>query len=51
MGIFPCEEDETYSPFIHTSSDMIGPSVNSPLKAQKFIQAALATVVSLSQTL
>ena len=39
MGIFPCEEDMTYSPFIHTANDLIGPSVNSPAKAQKFIQA------------
>jgi hypothetical protein len=49
MGIFPCEEDQTYSPFIHTSNDLIGTSVNSPLKAQKFIQAALASVVSLAR--
>jgi hypothetical protein len=49
MGIFPCEEDQTYSPFIHTSNDLIGPSVNSTLKAQKFIQAALASVVSLAR--
>jgi hypothetical protein len=49
MGIFPCEEDMTYSPFIHTASDLIGPSVNSPAKAQKFIQAAMATVVSLAR--
>jgi hypothetical protein len=49
MGIFPCEEDETYSPFIHTSNDLIGPSVNNTLKAKKFIQAALASVVSLAR--
>jgi len=49
MGIFPAEEDMTYSPFIHTSNDLIGPSVNSPMKAQKFIQAALATVVSMAR--
>jgi hypothetical protein len=49
MGIFPCEEDMTYSPYIHTSNDLIGPSVNSILKAQKFIDAALATVVSLAR--
>jgi hypothetical protein len=49
MGIFPCEEDQTYSPFIHTSGDLIGQSVNSLLKAQKFIQAALSSVVSLAR--
>ena len=48
MGIFPCEEDQNYSPFIHTANDLIGPSVNSLAKAEKFIQAALATVVSLA---
>jgi hypothetical protein len=48
MGIFPCEEDQTYSPFIHTSNDLIGPSVNSLLKAENFIQAALASVVTLA---
>lgn len=49
MGIFPCEEDMTYSPFIHTSNDLIGPSFNSASKAEKFIQAALASVVSLAR--
>jgi hypothetical protein len=49
MGIFPCEEDMNYSPFIHTSNDLIGPSFNSALKAEKFIQAALASVVSLAR--
>ena len=48
MGIFPCEEDQTYSPYIHTANDLIGPSVNSLQKARKFIQAALASVVSLA---
>jgi hypothetical protein len=49
MGIFPCEEDMTYSPYIHSSNDLIGPSVNSSLKAEKFIKAALASVVSLAR--
>jgi len=49
MGIFPAEEDITYSPYIHTANDLIGPSVNCMLKAQKFIQAALASVVSLAR--
>jgi hypothetical protein len=49
MGIFPCEEDETYSPYIHTSNDKIGLSVNSPLKAKKFIQASLSSVVSMAR--
>jgi hypothetical protein len=49
MGIFPAEEDMSYSPYIHTSSDIVGVSVNSLLKAQKFIQASLASVVSLAR--
>lgn len=48
MGIFPCEEDQNYSPFIHSANDLIGPSVNSLAKAEMFIKAALATVVSLA---
>lgn len=49
MGIFPAEEDIYYSPYIHTPNDLIGPSVNSLLKAQKFIQSSLASVVSLAR--
>jgi hypothetical protein len=48
MGIFPFEDDVNYSPYIHTSNDLIGPSVNSLLKAEKFIKAALSTIVSLA---
>ncbi len=48
MGIFPCEEDQQYSHLIHTPNDIIGPSFNSALKAQKFIQASLASVASLA---
>ncbi len=49
MGIFPCEEDQTYSPFIHTSNDLVGNSVNCLLKAQSFIQASLASVATLAR--
>lgn len=48
MGIFPFEDVPNYSPYIHTSQDLIGPSVNSPEMAHTFIQANLASVVSLS---
>jgi hypothetical protein len=49
MGIFPFEDDVNHSPYVHTSNDLIGPSFNSALQAQKFIQAALASVVSLAR--
>ena len=48
MGIFPFEDVPNYSPYIHTSQDLVGPSVNSPEMAETFIQANLASVVSLS---
>ncbi|HPS63167.1 MAG TPA: M20/M25/M40 family metallo-hydrolase [Bacteroidales bacterium] len=48
MGIFPCEEDQSYSPFIHTADDLVGASVNSLLKVQKFTQASLASVATLA---
>jgi len=49
MGIFPFEDVPNYSPYIHTEFDLVGPSVNSPEMATLFIQANLASVVSLSQ--
>ena len=48
MGIFPFEDVPNYSPYIHTVQDLVGPSVNSPEMATTFIQANLASVVSLS---
>jgi hypothetical protein len=48
MGIFPFEDVPNYSPYIHTGQDLVGPSVNSPEMAETFIQANLASVVSLS---
>ena len=48
MGIFPFEDVPNYSPYIHTGQDLVGPSVNSPEMAATFIQANLASVVSLS---
>jgi hypothetical protein len=49
MGIFPFEDVPNYSPYIHTDQDLVGPSVNSPEMAGTFIQANLASVVSLAQ--
>ena len=48
LSIFPGEDYNNYSPYIHTILDTIGTSVNSLLMAMKFTQAALASVVSLA---
>jgi len=48
MGIFPFEDVPNYSPYIHTAQDVVGISVNSPEMASTFIQANLASVVSLA---
>ena len=47
-GIFPFEDTQNYRPYIHTSNDILGLSVNSTALAEKFTQAALATVASLA---
>ena len=49
MGIFPFEDTPNYSPYIHTSQDKVGPSVNSPELAKNLIQANLASVVTLAK--
>lgn len=49
MGIFPFENLEHYSPYIHSSSDILGLSVNSFELAENLTGAALATVVSLTE--
>lgn len=48
MGIFPFEDGSDYSPYIHTSNDLIGPSVNNEEQAVIFTQAILATAVSMA---
>jgi hypothetical protein len=48
MGIFPFEDSENYSPYIHTSSDLIGNSVNSFEQVGIFTKAILATAVSMA---
>ncbi len=44
MGIFPFEDSDHYSPYIHTPGDTIGPSVNSFTMHRVFTQATLASV-------
>lgn len=48
MGIFPFEDVNYYSPYIHSSNDILGLSVNSIELATNFTKAALATVASLA---
>ncbi len=48
MGIFPFEDSQNYSPYIHTSNDVIGLSVNSLEMAMTFTQAAIANVASMA---
>lgn len=50
-GIFPFEDSQNYSPYIHTSNDLIGPSVNNFEQHMTFVKAAIANVVSLSDLL
>ncbi|MEZ5083469.1 MAG: M28 family peptidase [Bacteroidales bacterium] len=51
MGIFPFEDSQHYSPYIHSSNDVIGTSVNSLEMAMMFTQAAIASVASLANYL
>jgi hypothetical protein len=51
QGIFPFEDSQDYSPYIHTANDIIGPSVNNFGQHGTFVQAIIANVVSLSDQL
>ncbi|HAF29272.1 MAG TPA: hypothetical protein DCG75_09520 [Bacteroidales bacterium] len=48
MGIFPFEDAQKYSPYIHTREDLLGTSVNSFDLAKNLTSAALATVATLA---
>lgn len=48
MGIFPFEDSQNYSPYIHTANDLIGNSVNNFTQVGMFTKAILATTVSLA---
>lgn len=48
MGIFPFEDGSDYSPYIHTSNDLVGPSYNNEEQAVQFTKAILATAVSMA---
>ena len=42
MGIYPFEDYQNYSPYIHTSNDLIGNSVNSFEMSQQYCQMNIA---------
>ncbi|HNS16791.1 MAG TPA: M20/M25/M40 family metallo-hydrolase [Bacteroidales bacterium] len=48
MGIFPFEDSQDYSPYIHSSSDLIGPSVNNMEQSVVFTQSILASVMTMA---
>jgi hypothetical protein len=48
MGIFPFEDSQNYSPYIHTANDIIGPSVNNFEQHMTFVQATIANVASMA---
>jgi hypothetical protein len=51
MGIFPFEDSENYSPYIHSSNDLVGPSYNNEEQAKVFTQASLAAIVTMANRL
>ena len=48
MGIYPFEDKDNSSPYIHTLEDVIGISVNSFEQSQRFTQMNLACLVTLA---
>ena len=48
MGIYPFEDKDNYSPYIHTLEDVIGISVNSFEQSQRFTQMNIACVATLA---
>ncbi len=51
MGIFPFEDSQDYSPYIHSSNDLIGPSVNNMEQAAVFTKSILASVMTMASML
>lgn len=48
MGIYPFEDYQNYSPYIHSANDLIGPSVNSFEMSQRYTQMNIACVATLA---
>ena len=49
MGIFPFEDSNDYSPYIHSEADTIGTSVNNPELVRKFTQVGLAFMATMAE--
>ena len=48
MGIYPFEDYQNHSPYIHSGNDLIGPSVNSFEMSQRYTQMNVACVSTLA---
>ena len=48
MGIYPFEDYENYSPYIHTSNDLIGNSVNSFAMSQRYCQMNIGCLAEIA---
>ena len=48
MGIYPFEDYENYSPYIHTPNDLIGTSVNSFAMGQQYCQMNIACLAEIA---
>jgi hypothetical protein len=51
MGIFPFEDSQDYSPYIHTPNDLVGLSYNNEDQAVVFTKASLVSVVTMANRL
>lgn len=51
QGIFPFEDSQNYSPYIHSTSDVIGLSANNFEQHGIFVQATLASVATMADLL
>ena len=48
MGIYPFEDYENYSPYIHTTNDLIGTSVNSFAMSQRYCQMNIGCLTEIA---
>ncbi|MDR0970691.1 MAG: M20/M25/M40 family metallo-hydrolase [Lentimicrobiaceae bacterium] len=51
MGIYPFEDMDNYSPYIHRSTDYVGLSYNHQEQAKIFTQASLASIATMANPL
>ena len=49
MGIYPFEDYQNYSPYIHSSNDLIGTSVNSFEMSQQYCQMNIACLAEIAK--